>query len=62
MCIGGDFNARIEWRGIGGEGKRCEEENDKEVRRSTRDKEINREEKELLTLIEDRGWKIVNEI
>jgi len=43
LCIGEDFNVRI-----GGEGKRCEEENDKEVRRSTRDKEINREGKELL--------------
>jgi len=55
LCIEGDFNARI-----GEEGKRCEKENDKEVRRSTRDKEINREGKELLVLIEDRGWEIVN--
>lgn len=42
MCIWGDFNARIE-----GEGKRCEEKDDKKVRRSTRDKEINRKERKL---------------
>lgn len=51
----GDFNARIRR-----EGKRCEEENDKKVERITKDKEINRERRKLLRLIEDGGWKIIN--
>lgn len=55
LCIGEEFNAKI-----GGEGKRCEEENDKKIRRITKDKERNREGRELLTLIEDRGWEIAN--
>lgn len=55
LCIGGDFNARI-----GKEGKRFEESEEKEKWRNSRDKEVNREGKELLRLIEDRGWEVGN--
>lgn len=47
LCIGGDFNARI-----GKEGKRHEE---REMWRNS--KEVNRDGRELLSLIEDRGWR-----
>lgn len=56
LCIGGDFNARI-----GEGGKRIEGGEEEEVRRNTKDKETNNEGRELLSLVEGRGWDIVNE-
>lgn len=52
--MGEDFNARTGNRGelITG----VEEHGDK----SSKDKEINKEEKNLLKLIEERGWNILN--
>jgi len=55
LCIGGDFNAKI-----GKEGKRIEGEEDEEYWRNFKDEEVNNEERELLSLVEDRGWDIAN--
>jgi len=49
----GDFNARI-----GKEGKRIEE--DEEPWRNSKDEKVNNEGRELLGLVEDRGWDIAN--
>jgi len=51
----GDFNARIE-KG----GKRIEEEKNEEPWRNSNDREVNNKGKELLGLVEDRGWDITN--
>jgi len=55
LCIGGDFNARI-----GREGKRCEEREEKMSCRNSKNRETNRKGKDLLRLLEDRGWEIAN--
>jgi len=56
LLIGGDFNARIGERGSGG---RVSEVGMEEERKS-KDKVVNKEGKQLLELIEDRGWIILN--
>lgn len=66
LCIGGNFNARI-----GKERKRYEKSEEREKWRNSKDKEVNREGKELsliedkltgklLSLIEDREWEVGN--
>lgn len=55
LCIGGDFNVRI-----GREGKNYEGENDKDRWRNSKDKVVNNEGRELIGLLEERGWKIGN--
>lgn len=55
LCIGGDFNARI-----GRKGRKCERGEDDELGRISKDKVINSEVKELLDMIEERGWEIEN--
>jgi len=55
LCIGGDFNARIR-KG----GKKIEGEEDEESWRNSKDEEVNKEGRELLDLVEDRGWDIAN--
>jgi len=49
----GDFNARI-----GTEGKRIEGQEVEEPWINSKDEEVNNKEKELLGLIENRGWDI----
>jgi len=51
----GDFNARI-----GKEGKRIEGEKNEESWRNSKEGEVNNEGRELLDLVEDRGWDIAN--
>jgi len=55
FCIGGDFNARV-----GKEEERIEGEEDEEPWRNSKDEEVNNKGKELLGLVEDREWDIVN--
>lgn len=55
LCIGGDFNARI-----GTERGRWEGEEDENRLRKSKDKIINTEGRELLSLIEEREWEIGN--
>jgi len=56
LCIVGNFNARIEK-----EGKRIEGKEDEGPCRNSKDKEVNNERRELLGLMEERGWYITNE-
>jgi len=56
LYIRGDFNARI-----AKEGKRIEAKEDENPRRNSKIKEVNNEGKELLGIVEDRGWDIKNE-
>jgi len=55
LCIGGDYNARI-WK----EGQRIEGKEDVEPWRNTKNEEVTNEGKELLDLVEDRGWDIAD--
>lgn len=50
LYIGGDFNARIDE-----EGKKWNEEEEREIKRNSKDKIINNEEKEMLRMVKDRG-------
>jgi len=52
LCIGDDFNARIE--------KERKRKEDKEPWKNSKDKEVSNKGKELLGLVEDRGWDITN--
>lgn len=53
LCIGGDFNVKL-----GTEGGRWEGEENRV--RNSKDKIINKEGRELLSLVEERGWEIGN--
>lgn len=53
LCIGGDFNARI-----GGKGRKYEEGENEELGRNS--KVINSEGKEMLVMLEGRGWEVGN--
>jgi hypothetical protein len=55
LVIGGDFNARI-----GVKGRRIEEEQATIERRPTKDGIENAEAKELVSLVEERGWGVLN--
>jgi hypothetical protein len=55
LVIGGDFNARI-----GGKGRRMEEEQATIERRPTKDGIENAEGRELVSLVEERGWDVLN--
>jgi hypothetical protein len=55
LVIGGDFNARI-----GGKGRRMEEEKATIERRPTKDGIENAEGRELVSLVEERGWDVLN--
>jgi len=55
LCIGRDFNVRI-----GKERKKIEGVEDEEPWRNSKDEEVNNERRELLSLVEDRGWDIAN--
>lgn len=55
LCIGGDFNARLRTEGGRWEGDEIENRV-----RASKDKIINGEERELLSLVEERGWEIGN--
>jgi exonuclease III len=55
LVIGGDFNTRI-----GGKGRRMEEEQATIERRPTKDGIENAEERELVSLVEERGWDVLN--
>lgn len=58
LFIGGNFNAR---KGKKGKKKSGEEvRNNRELKKNSKDKEINKEERELLELIEKKKWKIAN--
>lgn len=54
LCIGGDFNARL-----GTEGGRWEGDEIENRVRASKDKIINGERRELLSLVEERGWEIM---
>lgn len=56
MLMGGDFNVRT---GREGGGLQGEEEG---RRKNSRDEKINRENKKLVELIEEREWSIFNGI
>lgn len=55
LCIEWDFDARI-----GREGRKYKEREDDELWRNSKDKIINSEGKELLGMLEERGWEIGN--
>ncbi|KAH0810075.1 hypothetical protein GEV33_012716 [Tenebrio molitor] len=55
LVIGGDFNARI-----GGKGRRMEEQQATIERRPTKDGIENAEGRELVSLVEERGWDVLN--
>lgn len=55
LIIGGDFNART-----GTEGGPIRDEKDEINRRRSRDKVINKEGREMLARIEEKGWAIMN--
>lgn len=55
LCIGGDFNARI-----GGKGRKYEGGENEELRRNSKDKVINSEGKEMLGMLEEKGWEVGN--
>ncbi|XP_076287658.1 uncharacterized protein LOC143212601 [Lasioglossum baleicum] len=55
MIIIGDFNARI-----GEKGDREEEETTKRVKRKTKDRTMNGERLELMKMVTERGWTILN--
>lgn len=55
LCIGGDFNVRL-----GTEGGRWEGEEDENRVRNSKDKIINKDGRELLSLVEERRWEIGN--
>jgi len=55
LCIGEDFNARI-----GQEERRIEGKEYKEPWRNSKDDDVNNKGKELLGLVENRGWDITN--
>ncbi|KAH0821274.1 hypothetical protein GEV33_001517 [Tenebrio molitor] len=55
LVIGGDFNARI-----GGKGRRMEEQQVTIERRPTKDGIENAEGRELVSLVEERGWDVLN--
>lgn len=55
LCIGGDFNARI-----GGKGRKYEGGENEELGRNSKDKVINSEGKEMLGMLEERGWEVGN--
>ncbi|XP_046737548.1 golgin subfamily A member 6-like protein 22 [Diprion similis] len=56
LIIGGDFNARIGERG----GRDNFEDPTETGKRRAKDKKENKEGKELMKVIEDRGWSILN--
>lgn len=53
LCIGGDCNARI-----GKEGKKYEGGENTEMKRNSKDKEVNKEGREMLGMLEERGWEV----
>jgi hypothetical protein len=55
LVIGGDFNARI-----GGKGRRMEEQQATIERRPTKDGIENAEGRELVSLVEEGGWDVLN--
>jgi hypothetical protein len=55
LVIGGDFNASI-----GGKARRMEEEQATIERRPTKDGIENAEGRELVSLVEERGWDVLN--
>lgn len=55
--FGWDFNAKIVGKGERIDG---EEEEEKEIKRRSKDKKVNTERKMLVEYIKERGWFILN--